>query len=121
MGKSKIITVVKKLALLDYTEMSLYADIIVKQGAKTRLQEVGVKKTDPVCESKPAKCNKCSSTKVVGLEILGASDDVLLWICDGCEHLHLKYPVKITEEYLEKGSTYWSNPNDWKDSTETIN
>lgn len=121
MGKSKIATIVHKVKLLEYTEMTIYSDIVIKQEAKTRLRQVGVKKTDPVYDKKPINCNQCKSTEIVGLEILGASDEVLFWICDTCEHLHLKYPTKVTEECLEKGSAYWSNPNDWLDSTETIN
>ena len=121
MGKSKIALITKQVKLLNYTEMTVFSDIVIKEGAKTRLQQVGVKKTDPVYEEKPLNCVQCKTERIIGLEILGSKSGILFWICDECEHLHLKYPGNTTEQYLEEGSSYWSNPNDWLDSTETIN
>tara|TARA_R110002020_G_scaffold189930_2_gene389287 strand:- start:1622 stop:1990 length:369 start_codon:yes stop_codon:yes gene_type:complete len=122
MGKSKIATVRKKVELLDYTEITVYSDIVINNSSVTRLGQVGVKKDDKVYKKKPSNCNKCKSNRVVALEVLGACNkDNLFWICDDCEHLHLKYTGNYTEKMLEEGSKLWTNPNDWLDSTENIN
>ena len=95
-----------------YTEMTLYTDLVIKH-ERTCLQSVGITKEDKVYKNKPEKCCKCECDKLVALEVLGASDEVLFWNCAECDHLHLKFSKAITESYLKKGEGLWSNPNDW--------
>jgi len=110
MEKGKITIV--KATKIRVTEMTVYSDLVVKNKAKTRLGELGVKDFT-IFESKPTTCKSCKSKEVVALEVLGASDEVLFWICNDCDHLHLKIDKEKTEECLEIGSQFWSNPNDW--------
>ena len=122
MGKSKSAIIRKKVGLLDYTEITVYADIVINDESITRLGQVGLKEDDKVYKKKPKICNKCNSSRIVALEVLGACNkNNLFWICDDCEHLHLRFKGEYTEKMLEEGSKLWTNPNDWLDSTENIN
>lgn len=112
MEKSKI-AIVKKT--VKYTEMTVYSDLVVKNKAKTKLRAIGVKDSDPVFLKKPSVCSECNKNIIINIEVLGACEDVLFWMCDDCEHIHLKMSHDLTEKYLVKASEYWSNPNDWKD------
>ena len=93
------------------TEITVYHDLIVNNSGNTRLLEIGVD-DDTVFEKCPKECSQCKSKEILGLEILGASSEILLWICDKCDHLHLRLDKTKTEKLLENSTKLWSNPND---------
>jgi len=98
---------------INITEITVYHDLVVNTEGPTRLSEIGVI-DDTVFEECPKECSQCKSKDILGLEILGASSDILLWICDKCDHLHLKLDKAKTEKLLENSTKVWSNPTDWE-------
>jgi transcription elongation factor Elf1 len=80
---------------------------------KGRLIDKLVKKQDKCYNSSPGKCPDCNSKKVVGVEIMGARNGVLLWECDNCDEMFLKYEVEETELQLQNAKDCWTNSNDW--------
>ena len=66
-----------------------------------------------IYRSKPDNCCKCGSKEVRGVEIMGARNGVLLWECDKCFEMFLKYEAEETEAALQKAKGYWTNANDW--------
>lgn len=94
-----------------FTEIILYDDLKVEKNGGT-IKELGI--TDlKVYKSKPEHCSKCNSEKVIGLEVLGAKDDILFWICDKCENLHFRYTLQTTNKWLERCKGFWTTPDDW--------
>ena len=101
----------KKRHLIAKSEIILYSDLKIKESGGV-VTELGIIDFE-VYEEKPEKCNDCKSFNVIGLEVLGAKEGILFWICDDCENLHLKYDLEETKAYLEKGKGYWTNKEDW--------
>ena len=98
---------------LNITEITVYQDLVVNDKGGSRLSEIGID-DHTVFEECPKECSQCKSQDIIGLEILGASSDILLWICDKCDHLHLKLDKAKTERLLENSTKVWSNPSDWE-------
>lgn len=93
------------------TEIILYNDLKIESSGGT-LKELGI--TDlKIYKMKPTCCSKCNSNKIIGLEVLGAKDGVLFWICDSCENLHLKFTLRTTNKWLERCKSFWTTPDDW--------
>ena len=44
---------------------------------------------------------------------MGAKSGILLWECEDCGEMFLKYNAEITEIELQKAKDYWTNPRDW--------
>tara|TARA_R110000824_G_scaffold17639_11_gene71168 strand:- start:654 stop:1025 length:372 start_codon:yes stop_codon:yes gene_type:complete len=94
------------------TEFTVYSDLIVQEG-HTRLQELGVEDYS-IHDKAPSKCGSCGSKNIIDLCVLGALNETLLWLCDGCEALYLKIDKELTEQLLEQSSYLWTNPLDWE-------
>ena len=93
------------------TEIILYSDLKINNSGGF-LNELGiVDKT--IYKEKPATCSDCNSKLVIGLEVLGAKDGILFWICDDCENLHLKYSESYTERCIEVSKGFWTYNNAW--------
>ena len=100
-------------------EFTVYADLVLRE-ASTRLKELGI--TDTKVYSKaPKTCNHCNSHTIVAIEVLGAKNEALFWMCDDCEAIFLKFDSEETERLLEKSSKCWTNPEDWGAYTEELN
>ena len=45
---------------------------------------------------------------------MGADKEgILLWECDDCNYMYLKYTLDKTEKELQSAKVYWTNPSDW--------
>jgi hypothetical protein len=44
---------------------------------------------------------------------MGARNGVLLWECEDCYEMYLKYDAEETEVELQNAKGYWTNPKDW--------
>lgn len=99
-------------------ELILYSDLVVNDNAKTIAGEVGIRKTNKVYKKAPKKCPDCKCEKVLRLQVLGAINKEIMWICDSCEKLFLKYSFRYTVSKLKKSKSYWTNPNDWEEPEE---
>ena len=93
--------------------MILVVDLVAK--LKGSLVEQLVHKKDLTCifDIMPDVCPHCHSDDMRGIEIMGAQSGVLLWECNECLDVYLKYDKDITEEELQGASKYWTNPEDW--------
>ena len=80
---------------------------------KGRLIDKLVKKQDKCYNSSPSKCPDCNSKKVVGVEIMGARNGVLLWECEDCYEMFLKYEAEETEIELQDAKNCWTDPKSW--------
>lgn len=93
------------------TEIILYNDLKVNNEGGT-IHELGIIDLT-VYRKKPDNCSDCKSTNIIGLEVLGAKNDVLFWICDSCENLHFKFTLKTTNKWLKKCKGFWTTPESW--------
>ena len=67
----------------------------------------------------PIVCSSCGTTHITGLEVIGAYRGTLLWECDYCGKLFLRFGRKKTEDLLETLRGTWINPADWERDTPT--
>lgn len=118
MTKNKI-HLVQKIERLDINEISVYHDLIVDENAKTRCLKLGIK-SYKTYEERPKECPYCKSERVIGLQVLGAYNKVLFWICDLCDKLSLRFPKRETEKYLKEGEGVWTNSADWTDYLQEV-
>ena len=79
---------------------------------KKILDQIGIKGTK-VYKKPIDKCHYCSSDDIVMLEILGAGDEALFWMCQGCGELHLRFGPRKTEGLLKKAYGSFTNPKTW--------
>ena len=66
----------------------------------------------------PIICSECGSNHITGLEIIGAYRGTLLWECDYCGKLFLRFGRRKTEDLLESLRGTWINPNDWSSTSD---
>ena len=91
--------------------MILVEDLV--KVVKGRLLDKLVKNQEKYYKTTPIKCPDCKCDELVGVEIMGARNGVLLWECDKCFELFLKYEAEETEAELQKAKGFWTNANDW--------
>lgn len=63
----------------------------------------------------PDSCQKCDSDKFFGLEILGACNGTIFWVCEKCDTKVMKYTQKTTLKYLNQANKLYSCSKDWDD------
>ena len=66
-----------------------------------------------IIKKRPSHCHECHSDRICGIEIMGGYDGILLWECDICERLFLRFKEERTEELLQSAKGIWTNPRDW--------
>lgn len=93
------------------TRMILVEDLV--DIIKRRLLDKLVNNQNLIYQKIPSNCKKCNSDNIVGVEIMGAKSGILLWECEDCGEMFLKYNAEITEIELQKAKDYWTNPRDW--------
>ena len=86
-------------------------DVLIN--SKDRLVDSLPVDKEHIFKSKPNCCPHCHSNLMSGVLIMGAYSDNLLWECDNCESMFLRFKVEETEEYLQKAKGSWTNPSDW--------
>lgn len=93
------------------TRMVLVVDLVDKVEGKLLDKLIDNQKL--IYKDNPDHCPKCHSDDVVGVEIMGAKNGVLLWECESCNEMFLKYTPDKTEIELQNAKYYWTNPSDW--------
>ena len=93
------------------TKMILVEDLI--DIVKGRLLDKLVTNQNLIYKNNPNHCPSCNDRCVVGVEIMGAKDGILLWECEGCQAMFLKYTADKTEIELQQAKNYWTNASDW--------
>tara|TARA_R110002020_G_scaffold27466_1_gene88522 strand:+ start:688 stop:1014 length:327 start_codon:yes stop_codon:yes gene_type:complete len=66
-----------------------------------------------IFSDKPSHCPHCHNNGIGGIEVMGAYMGNLLWECDECESIFLRFKKDKTEEYLQAAKGSWTNPSDW--------
>lgn len=61
----------------------------------------------------PNGCVYCGKDHMRGMEVYGAGEGVLFWICDDCEGLLLRYSKSITEQKLLLATQVYTSSKDW--------
>ena len=94
------------------SEFMCYADLIVVDKGKTNIEKLGIEDCT-IHKTAPSCCPECSYKTIVAVQVLGALDETLFWMCDDCGALFLKLNEVETEILLEKSSHFWTNHSDW--------
>ena len=92
--------------------MILVEDLVDK--IKGRLLDKLVKNQEKIFKDNPHQCPSCLSSEIVGVEIMGAKEGVLLWECEDCYEMFLRYGADETEIELQYAKTCWTVPISWK-------
>ena len=93
------------------TKMILVEDLIDK--VKGRLLDKIVTDQKAIYKNNPHSCPKCNSEKIVGVEIMGARNGVLLWECEDCYEMFLRYGADETEIELQGAKRCWTVSTSW--------
>ena len=88
-------------------------DLVDKFSGNLVKQIVFKENLETVYKHRPLSCPHCHSRKMIGIEVMGGKEDVLLWECEKCRYVFLKFDKDVTEETLQRAKSYWTNPNDW--------
>ena len=80
---------------------------------KGRLLDKLVKHQELIFKKEPHNCMSCNSSNIVGVEIMGAKSGVLLWECEDCYEMFLKYGAEETEIELQGAKNCWTAPSFW--------
>tara|TARA_R100000781_G_C4080472_1_gene127525 strand:- start:189 stop:515 length:327 start_codon:yes stop_codon:yes gene_type:complete len=91
--------------------MILVEDLVDR--IKGRLLDRLVKNQKQIYRDNPHTCPSCNSSEMVGVEIMGAKNGVLLWECESCYEMFLKYEADETEIELQNAKECWTVPNCW--------
>tara|TARA_R100000152_G_C6653277_1_gene94295 strand:- start:62 stop:385 length:324 start_codon:yes stop_codon:yes gene_type:complete len=60
-----------------------------------------------------AHCHYCNGEDIVCLEVLGAGEDPLFWLCQDCGELHLMKGPRKTKLLLKQAFGSFTNPKTW--------
>ena len=61
----------------------------------------------------PEYCHYCGNDKIIGIEILGAIDEPLIWECSHCGNHMLKFTKEKTEKLLQKAPEIDTTMEEW--------
>ena len=92
--------------------MILLEDLIVDNQADSVIESIGVENEESFSK-KPKNCLHCKSRDMEAIEVLGATNEPILWACLKCDALFLKFPRSETEVLLASAKGLWTSPLDW--------
>ena len=92
--------------------MIILEDLVVDNYADSVIEKIGVDNEESF-KNKPKKCLHCKSSHMNAIEVLGATDEPILWGCLKCDALYLKFSRSKTEVLLANAMGLWTNPQDW--------
>ncbi len=96
--------------ILSKNRLVMIDDLIETEGKLVENLEVD---TSVVLNKRPSKCPNCKSDRICGIEVMGGYDGVLLWECDTCDKIFLRFKEERTEKLLQSAKGVWTNPLDW--------
>ena len=97
----------------DTNKMILVVDLVDKLEGNLVEQLVHRKDLTCIFDVMPDVCPHCHSEEMRGIEIMLSIKEILLWECNNCYDVYLKYDKDKTEKELQRASKYWTNPGDW--------
>jgi len=96
--------------VLKQCRLVMLEDIVEAKGNILKKFDI---KDSKIYKDMPETCSCCESDLLTGLEVMGGYDGVLLWECDECDEVMLRFTEEKTEKYLQLAKGYWTNPEDW--------
>ena len=94
--------------------MILVVDLVGELKGNLTKQLVETEYRQDVYNENPEVCPHCLTKGISGIEIMGADKEgILLWECDECNSIYLRFDLSQTEEELQTAKAYWTNPSDW--------
>jgi len=87
-------------------------DDIISNNRNTLLDSIEID-SNFIFLDKPKHCPHCHDSDIGGIEVMGGYMGNLLWECNKCESMFLRFDKNETEEYLQEAKGAWTNPNDW--------
>jgi|9_EtaG_2_1085328.scaffolds.fasta_scaffold09541_2 hypothetical protein len=109
-GEKSFRKVMKKLK---YIEVLSYEHLVTDPKARGRLSKIKLKHTERTFRKKPKLCLECGCKSMVSILVLGGHKRPMLWMCDECEELFLRYTPSYTSTLLKKASKYWVVSRQW--------
>jgi hypothetical protein len=94
-------------------KLIMVQDLVDKLRGTLVLQLVKRADLKTLYKDRPKACPHCQSNNIIGIEIMGVDEDILLWECDSCQCIYLRYDKDSTEKELQIAKSYWTNPRDW--------
>tara|TARA_Y100000310_G_C20467444_1_gene708351 strand:+ start:202 stop:552 length:351 start_codon:yes stop_codon:yes gene_type:complete len=107
MGQGK-----KQIGIIMGKNRLVMLDDMITKSKKTLVDSIPVD-TTYVFKTKPSNCPHCHNESIIGVDIMGGYSGNLLWECEGCESVFLRFKEEETEGYLQEAKGAWTNPNDW--------
>ena len=92
--------------------MSTYSDLVLNGEESDILDRMGVHGTKSYPDA-PDQCVQCQKGNLKALEILGALDSPLFWLCRECGFLHMIYARDYTTECMAKAEELYTHPDFW--------
>ena len=77
------------------------------------LRDVGILFKSKTYINRPEECPNREKGDMIAVEVLGAYSGTLLWDCNNCGYLFLRFDKKETETRLDSVKDTYTNPNDW--------
>ena len=109
-GKKSSRKIVEKLK---YIEVLSYEHLVSRPKARGRVAKIKLTHTERAFRKKPRICLECGCKSIVSILVLGGHKKPMLWMCDECEELFLKYTPGYTSKLLKKASEYWVVSRHW--------
>jgi Zn ribbon nucleic-acid-binding protein len=88
-------------------------DLVDKLNGRMVIQIVKHRDMNTIFKHRPKICPHCQADGIIGVEVMGAEEHVLLWECSECQCVYLKFDKDVTEKELQEAREYWTNPDDW--------
>jgi len=92
--------------------MSTYSDLVLDGEESDILDRMGVYGTKSY-PSLPDQCVECKKGDLKALEILGAHESPLFWLCRECGYLHMIHTRSYTAECILKAEGLFTHPDFW--------
>ena len=78
----------------------MYPDLIVDDHSDSLVGSIGINEEVVYKKEPPSECYECGCNRMNGVEILGASDLILFWECEGGDKLYLARNRTFAEKEL---------------------
>ena len=101
------------MSILNDKDRMVMLDDILLSRKDTLIDSISID-SEFVFSDKPSHCPHCHCSRVAGVFVMGAYMGNLLWECDKCESIFLRFKKEKTEEYLQAAKGAWTNPYDWR-------
>ena len=90
----------KKITSVEPDRMIMFQDLI-EDSTGNILHDVGILYYNKSYKTRPSKCPHCRDIDIEAIEVLGAYIGTLLWNCENCGYMFMRFGKKETENRLK--------------------